>query len=119
MFGFSKTLLAAITALLLIAVITLFALLAIMRISAMIESAARVATEAEAARWRAEISRVNAEAAQKVAEQARHALAIEASANARINEASQAYEELRRRNEALPDGALTGLGRDRARLLPK
>lgn len=119
MFGISKNLGVAIGILALIVLIAFLGWRTMATIDGMVTRAETRATEAEAARWKAEIERANAEAEKKIAEQARASLAIEADANARINQVTQDYEELRKRSEALPHGTAVGLSRERGRLLSK
>jgi len=106
-------------ALLLIALVTLFGWLTLREVHSMVDEAAQAATVAANAKWSAEIEKSNAAANEKVAEQAKAALQIEADANSRINAALQQNEELRKRNAALPGADAIGLSRDRVRMLPE
>ncbi|NLS06281.1 hypothetical protein HGP14_23445 [Rhizobium sp. P32RR-XVIII] len=118
-FGLSKPLVAAIAAgLLFLLAAAGVAYLAVRDIHSMVDQAAASATELADASWTAKLEKSNAEANQKITDQAIHALQIEAEATARINAASRQLEELRKRNAALPHGGDVSLTADRVRLLP-
>lgn len=117
-FGISKNVALGLAALVLIVLVCLFGWLTVTEIRSMVDDAAQKATEAADARWTAKIEKANAEANQKIADQAKRALQIEAEASERINAASQQLEELRKRNAALPHGGDISLTADRVRLLP-
>lgn len=84
---------------------------------AMVADARAQALAERDAHWTAEIEKANAEAARRIAEQAKAALAVEIAANAKVQAAQDRLAELERENAALPDGDARGIGRDRVRLL--
>lgn len=118
MFGISKAAGIAIAILTLVVLVIGSGWLVVREVRSMVSDAAEAATAAADAKWTAKIEKANAEANQKVADQAKAALQIEADANERINAATQELEELRKRNAALPHGGDVGLTADRVRLLP-
>lgn len=103
---------------LLVAALAVF-LLILHRIDTMIERAKMAAIESRDAYWTAEIERGNAEANSRIAAQAKAALAIETSANARIRAVEEQLASLENANAALPDGDACGLRRDRVGVLPR
>jgi uncharacterized iron-regulated membrane protein len=117
-FGISKNVGILIGILALLAAIAFGGWMTFRTISGMIEHAETRATDLERAKWQTEIEKSNAAANKQVADQAKRALEIETDANQRVTEATQAYEELRKRNEALPNGTAVGLDAARGQLLP-
>lgn len=118
MLSISKTAGTAIGILILVLLVIGSGWLLVREVRSMVSSAAELATAASDAKWKAEIANANATANQKVADQAKAALQIEADATSRINAASQELEELRKRNAALPNAGAVGLSADRGRMLP-
>lgn len=118
MFGISKAAGTAIAILALVALVIGSGWLMVREVRSMASDAADRATAAADAKWTAKIEQANAAANQKVADQAKAALQIEADANERINAATQELEELRKRNAALPHAGDIGLSADRGRMLP-
>jgi uncharacterized protein HemX len=118
MFGISRAAGTAIGILVLVLLVIGSGWLMVREIRSMVSEAAESATAAADAKWTAKIEEANAAANQKVADQAKAALQIEADANSRINAASRELEELRKRNAALPNAGAVGLSADRGRLLP-
>ncbi|APO76091.1 hypothetical protein AM571_CH03297 [Rhizobium etli 8C-3] len=92
--------------------------LTVREIHAMTDEAATAAKQLSDATWTARIEKANAEANQKIADQAKAVIQIQAEAADRVNAASQQLEEVRKRNAALPHGDDIGLSADRVRLLP-
>ncbi|MFT4162843.1 hypothetical protein [Shinella sp.] len=90
----------------------------LVKFDTMLERAARTAAEARDAYWTGEIERSNAEANRLLADQAKAALAIETSANARVRAVEIQLANLENANAALPGGDDCGLSRDRVRVLP-
>lgn len=84
----------------------------------MLNEATTNATALADATWAAKIEKANAETNQKIADQAKAVIQIQADATERVNAASQQLEEVRKRNAALPHGADIGLDVERVRLLP-
>ena len=118
MFDLSKPIVYAVAVLLALAALGLVVWLGIHEVRSMISEAATNATAASDAKWTAKIEKTNAEANQKIADQATATVQIQADATASVNAASQQLEELRKRNASLPAGNTVGLSRDRVRLLP-
>ncbi len=85
----------------------------------MLERAVKTAVDGRDAHWAARIERSNAVTNQRIADQAKAALAIETAANARVRAVEQQLTNLEIANAALPNGTDGGLGRDRVRLLPR
>ncbi|UWU13255.1 hypothetical protein N2599_13990 [Rhizobium sullae] len=92
--------------------------LTVREIGAITEDAASAAKQLSDATWTAKIEKANAEANQKIADQAKAVIQIQADAADRVNAASQQLEEVRKRNAALPHGDDIGLSAERVRLLP-
>lgn len=118
MFGISKAAGTAIAMLVLVLLVIGSGWLMVREVRSMVADAAEAATAAADAKWTAKIEKANAAANQKVADQAKAALQIEADATSRINAASQELEELRKRNAVLPHADDIGLSADRGRMLP-
>lgn len=118
MFGISKAAGTAIAILVLVVLIIGSGWLMVREVRSMVDGAAEAATATADAKWTAKIEQANALANQKVADQAKAALQIEADANERINAANQQLKELRERNAGLPDAGAVGLSADRGRMLP-
>ena len=75
--------------------------------------------ERQDAKWRAEIDRANAVAADAQAKQAAAAAASEAIADAEIERLHAQLNDMEISNAALPGADTCGLDRDRVRLLPR
>ncbi|WP_081295565.1 hypothetical protein [Rhizobium leguminosarum] len=118
MLGLSKPIAIGLAALALVLVISSLIYGSIREIRSMVDDAAANAKALADQTWTAKIEKANAEANQKIADQAKAVIEIQADAAGRVNAASQQLEELRKRNAALPDGNAIGLSRDRVGLLP-
>ncbi|OBY08476.1 hypothetical protein BAE36_04310 [Rhizobium leguminosarum bv. trifolii] len=114
----SKPIAIGLAALALVLVISSLIYGSIREIRSMVDDAAANAKALADQTWTAKIEKANAEANQKIADQAKAVIEIQADAAGRVNAASQQLEELRKRNAALPDGNAIGLSRDRVGLLP-
>lgn len=118
MFGLSKPIAIGLAALALVLVISGLTYGSIREIRSMVDDATANAKALADQTWTAKIERANAEANQKIADQAKAVIEIQADAADRVNAASQQLEELRKRNAHLPDGSAIGLSRGRVGLLP-
>ncbi|AID18348.1 hypothetical protein PPF1_35 [Rhizobium phage vB_RleM_PPF1] len=118
MIGLSKPIAIGLAALALILVISGLVYGSIREVRSMVVDAAANAKALSDQTWTARVEKANAEANQKIADQARAVIEIQADAADRVNAASQQLEELRKRNAALPHGGDVGLSADRVRLLP-
>ncbi|MGO7576615.1 hypothetical protein ACC699_17215 [Rhizobium ruizarguesonis] len=118
MFGLSKPIAIGVAALALVLVISGLIYGSIREIRSMVDDATANAKALADQTWTAKIEKANAEANQKIADQAKAVIEIQADAADRVNAASQKLEELRKRNADLPDGGTIGLSRDRVGLLP-
>ncbi|MGR9149583.1 hypothetical protein ACU8MT_08980 [Rhizobium leguminosarum] len=118
MFGLSKPIAIGLAALALVLVISGLIYGSIREIRWMVDDAAAHAKALADQTWTTKIERANAEANQKIADQAKAVIEIQADAADRVNAASQQLEELRKRNADLPDGSAIGLSRGRVGLLP-
>ncbi|MGO7438886.1 hypothetical protein ACC674_15350 [Rhizobium ruizarguesonis] len=118
MFGLSKPIAIGLVALAFVLVISGLVYGSVREIRSMVYEAAANAKALADVTWTARIEKSNAEANQKIADQAKAVIEIQADAADRVNAASQQLEELRKRNAALPHGGDVGLTADRVRLLP-
>ncbi|TBA65334.1 hypothetical protein [Rhizobium ruizarguesonis] len=118
MFGLSKPIAIGLVALAFVLVISGLVYGSVREIRSMVSEAAVNAKALADETWTARIEKSNAEANQKIADQAKAVIEIQADAADRVNAASQQLEELRKRNAALPHGGDVGLTADRVRLLP-
>ncbi|UFW80040.1 hypothetical protein [Rhizobium sp. SU303] len=118
MIGLSKPIAIGLAALALVLVISGLVYGSIREIRSMVDNASANAKALSDQTWTAKIEKANAEANQKIADQAKAVIEIQADAADRVNAASQQLEELRKRNAALPHGGDVGLSADRVRLLP-
>jgi predicted PurR-regulated permease PerM len=118
MFGLSKPIAIGLVALAFVLVISGLVYGSVREIRSMVNEAAANAKALSDQTWTARIEKSNAEANQKIADQAKAVIEIQADAADRVNAASQQLEELRKRNAALPHGGDVGLTADRVRLLP-
>ncbi len=81
------------------------------------EAVTRTVTERDAF-WTSAINTANSKVAAAEAEQARYALDLERTTQAKLDALRAQNTALETQNAALPNGGDCGLGRDRVRLLP-